>query len=309
MGIKSYCQKIVKAIKQPMLIVVYFDYLGLFNKLSDEQYIKVVYRLRLGKRIDLENPKTFNEKLQWLKLHDRNPMYTQMVDKVGAKDFVAGKMGEEHIIPTLGVWEHFEDIDFDQLPNKFVLKCTHDSGGLVICKDKAALDMKAAREKINHCLHQNFYLHGREWPYKDVKPRIIAEEYLDVLGGEGLVEYKIFCFNGEAKMILVCKGAAHGGGIRTNDFCDRQLNRFPFESFNPCSTGKLEVPDQLQEMLDFAEKLAGDIPQVRIDLYLVEGKIYFGEMTFFHNSGFCKFNPPEWDEKIGSWIKLPGKGE
>lgn len=308
MRLKSICQKIVKAVKHPILIVDYLEYLGLFNKLSDEQYIRTIYRIRFGKRINLENPKTFNEKLQWLKLYERNPMYTQMVDKAGAKEYVSEKMGASYIIPTLGVWDHFEDIDFDKLPNKFVLKCTHDSGGLVICKDKAALDMEAVKEKINQSLHRRYYLHGREWPYKDVKPRIIAEEYLDVLGKKELVEYKIFCFNGEAKMVLVCKGEAHSG-LRTNDFCDRQLNRFPFKSLNPCSEGKLEVPAQLQEMLDFAEELAGDIPQVRIDLYLVEGKIYFGEMTFFHNSGFCKFDPPEWDEKVGSWITLPKRGD
>lgn len=306
MNILSCYKKAVRVISEPVRIVGFCDRMGLFNKLTDEQYIKLYYRLRFGKQINLENPKTFNEKLQWLKLYDRKPEYTQMVDKVGAKDYVAQKMGEEYVIPTLGVWERFEDIDFDKLPNKFVLKCTHDSGGLVICKDKATMNVETSKEMINKCLHQSYYLHGREWPYKDVKPRIIAEKYLDVLGGA--VEYKIFCFNGEAKMVLVCKGAAHGGN-RTNDFCDRQLNRFPFKSLNPCSTDKIEVPAQLQEMLDFAEKLAGDIPQVRIDLYLVDGKIYFGEMTFFHNSGFCKFDPPEWDEKIGSWIKLPVKGE
>lgn len=279
---------------------------GLLNWLPDKMYLKLLYELRTGKKPDLKNPKNFNEKLQWLKLYDRNPEYSRMVDKHEAKRYVAEKLGEQYIIPTLGVWEKFDDIDFDALPEKFVLKCTHDSGGLVICKDKSKLDKESARAKIECSLKRNYYYSSREWPYKDVKPRIIAEQFLEDM--DELVEYKMFCFNGEVKMILVCKGQAHGAG-RTNDYCDTNLKRFPFVSLNPNSEGELLVPKEMPELLSIAEKLSAGIPQVRVDTYLADGKIYFGELTFFHNSGMATFDPPEWDEKLGSWIKLPQKGE
>lgn len=278
---------------------------GFYNNLSDEKYLKKCYKVKFHKELDLENPQTFNEKLQWLKLHDRKPEYTRMVDKYEAKKYVADLIGEEYIIPTLGVWDSFDDIDFDSLPEQFVLKCTHDSGGLVICRDKSQLDKEKAKEKINKSLKRNYYLHGREWPYKDVKPRIIAEQLITELSnGEGLVEYKLFCFGGKVKMILVCKGEAHGSG-RTNDFCDCELNRLPFTSLNPNSKGELVRPKELPQLIEIAETLSAGIPQLRVDTYLANGKIYFGELTFFHNSGMCTFDPEEWDEKLGGWIELP----
>lgn len=305
----SKFSRVFELIKNPKELsnVIFFRRVrnGFYDNMSDEEYLKKMYKQLTGKKLNLENPKTFNEKLQWLKLHNRKPEYSQMVDKYGAKQYVAEKMGEEYIIPTLGVWENFDDIDFDALPEQFVLKCTHDSGGLVICKDKSKLDIEAAKKKINRSMKRNFYLFGREWPYKNVKPRIIAEKFMSDLGNEeGLVEYKFFCFNGEVKIILVCKGGAHGNG-RTNDYCDLQLNRYPFTSLYPNSEGEVTRPEELPELIAFAEKLSAGIPQVRIDTYLAGGKIYFGEMTFFHNSGFCTFNPEEWDAKIGEWIVLP----
>lgn len=279
---------------------------GFFDRLPDEEFLKRSYKARFGKELDLENPKSYNEKLQWLKLYDRKPEYTRMVDKYEAKQYVAELVGEDCIIPTLGVWDRFEDIDFDSLPNKFVLKTTHDSGGVVICKDKASFDMQKAKERLDASLKNDFYLRHREWPYKDVKPRILAEQYIEDMNE--LVEYKFFCFDGKAKMILVCKGTAHSGE-RTNDYCDLALNRFPFTSLNPNSTGELPVPKELPELIAFAEKLSQGIPQLRVDTYLADGKIYFGELTFFHNGGFCKMDPAEWDEKIGAWITLPEKTE
>ena len=274
------------------------------NFLSDKTYIKLMYYARMGRKINLNDPQTLNEKLNWLKINNRNPLYTQLVDKYEVKNYIAEKLGEEYVIPALGVWDKFEDIDFGTLPDRFVLKCTHDSGGLVICKDKRTFDVQKAKEKINKSLKNNYYYHGREWPYKNVKPRIIAEEYLSPLGEEGLIEYKIFCFNGKAKMVLVCKGPAHTP-LRTNDYCDMDLNRLPFTCLFPNSVGELKEPKNYEKMIEIAEKLSENIPQVRIDLYNIDGQIYFGEMTFFHNSGFCAFEPNEWDEKLGEWIELP----
>ena len=277
--------------------------LHLLDNMSDEKYLKLAYWCNMGKKLNLENPVTYNEKVQWLKPYNRKDIFTKMVDKVGAKEYVAEIMGKDCIIPTIGVWDSFDEIDFDSLPDKFVLKCTHDSGGLVVCKDKTKFDKEAARKKINKCLKVNYFYYSREWPYKNVKPRITAEEYLDTIDSE-LVEYKIFCCDGKAKMVLVCKGTAHGAG-RTNDYCDISLNRLPFTCLYPNSKGELEKPDELPQLLDFAEKLSKDIPWLRVDTYLVNGKIYFGELTFFHNSGFVPFEPESWDQEIGSWITLP----
>ena len=272
--------------------------------LPDKAYLRIKYFFKFGRFLNLNKPSTFGEKLQWLKIYDRNPIYTTMADKYGAKEYITGITGKEYIIPTLGVWNRFEDIDFDSLPNQFVLKTTHDSGGVVICKDKNTLDFKTAQIKLNKSLKANYYYHGREWPYKDVKPRIIAEEYLSALDSEGLVEYKIFCFDGEAKIVLVCKGQAHGVG-RTNDFMDRDFKRIPVMSVNPHSSPDPVRPEQFDEIIEIAEKLSKGIPQLRVDTYIANGRVYVGELTFFHNSGMAKFEPEEWDYTFGSWIRLP----
>lgn len=202
--------------------------------IPDRLYLKLKFRQKMGKWPDLDNPKTFNEKLQWLKLHDRKPIYSTMVDKYEAKRYIADIIGEEYIIPTLGVWDRFEDIDFDALPNQFVLKCTHDSGGLVIVCDKSSMNLDAARKKINRSMKRNYYWHGREWAYKNVKPRIIAEQYMeDGNPGEkperidaGLTDYKVHCFNGKPKLILVCKDRFSRGGM-TEDFFSDEWNHLP----------------------------------------------------------------------------------
>ena len=195
--------KLIKILKNPGYIFIALSRLGFFKKMNDEKYLCIVYKIRTGKTLNLENPKTFNEKLQWLKLYDRKIEYTTMVDKYAVKQYVADKIGENHIIPTLGVWDKFEDIDFDKLPNNFVLKCTHDSGGLVICRDKSKLDMNAAKKKLNKSLKRNYFYAGREWPYKDVKPRIIAEKYLEEKGKTVPEDYKVYCINGKPIYIVV----------------------------------------------------------------------------------------------------------
>lgn len=284
----------------------YLSEMGLLKWMPDSMYLKNKYRTLLGRKLDLDNPKSFNEKLQWLKIHDRKSAYTTMVDKYAVKQYVANRIGEEYIIPTLGVWKHFDDIDFDNLPNQFVLKCTHDSGGLVICKDKRMLDKAVAKKKIETCLKRNYYWSGREWPYKNVPKRIIAEQYLsnDEKSDE-LSDYKVLCFNGEPKLIEIHKGRF--SGHHTQDFYDVNWNKTEFEQpEDPLSDEIMEKPVFADKMLELSRILAENIPHVRIDWYYTGGKLLFGEITFFDGSGFCPFIDNQ-DEILGSWITLPQK--
>ena len=277
----------------------------IFRFIPDELYLKIMYRLRMGKKLNLKNPKTFNEKLQWLKLHDRKPIYTTMVDKYEAKKYVADIIGEEYIIPTLGVWDCFNDIDFDTLPNQFVLKCTHDSGGLVICRDKNKLDKEKARKKIEKSLKCNFYWVGREWPYKNVKPRIIAEKYMVDESGYELKDYKIFCFDGFAKAMFIASDRQLEGEDTKFDFYNMDFKHLPFTNGHPNATREIKRPKHFDEMRNLAEKLSKGIPQVRVDFYEIGDNVYFGEITLSHWSGMKPFVPEEWDYKFGEWIQLP----
>ena len=279
------------------------------DRLPDEAYLKLKFRLRMGKKLDLKDPKTFNEKLQWLKLYDRKPEYTTMVDKAAAKEYVAEKIGGQYVIPTLGVWETFDDIDFDALPEKFVLKCTHDSGGLVICRDKGSVNREEAREKIEKALKTNYYLHGREWPYKNVKPRILAEAYMEDGSGTGLTDYKFFCFNAEPKMLYVSRGLEDHAtaSISFYDFEGKQM-AFRRKDFKPIE-GPLVLPENFGEMQEIARRIAETVgcSFVRVDLYSIQGNVYFSEITFSPCSGMLPFEPESWDERLGSWIRLPEK--
>ena len=277
---------------------------GFFKNMNDKEYLSWLYRARMGRFPDLNHPKSFNEKLQWLKLNDRKPEYTEMVDKYLAKKYVEKRIGEKYIIPTLGVWDEFDQIEFEKLPDQFVLKTTHDSGGVVICKDKANFDKAAAERKLEKSLKRNYYWAEREWPYKNVKPRIIAENYLSFLNGSDLVEYKVFCFNGKPALFLICKGEGHTDE-RTNDFYDLEFNHIPVTVTCPNAKEKCQKPDEYEELLELSRKLAKNTYQLRVDLYVINHKIYFGELTFFHDSGCCKFNPPEWDKRFGDMLKLP----
>ena len=279
----------------------------LSHLIPDKLYLRIKYKQRTGEKLNLKNPQTFNEKLQWLKLYDRKPEYTNLVDKYEVKKIVAEKLGEEYVIPTLGVWDKFEDIDFDALPNQFVLKCTHDSGGLVICKDKSKLDLEATKKKINKTLKTNYYWHNREWPYKNVKPRILAEKYMaekQIDGQECLNDFKFFCFNGEVKILYIANEKANPP---TTDFFDVEFNHLDLTTRDKNATICPTKPEKYNEMKELAENLSKDFPFVRIDFYCVEGQIYFGEYTFYHNGGFSSFNPPEWDRKLGEMLTLPGR--
>ena len=273
----------------------------LSHLMSDRKFILFAAKM-YNVEINLDNPKTYNDKLQWLKLHDRKPEYTTMVDKYAAKDYIASKIGSEHIIPTLGVWKKFKDIDFDSLPNQFVLKSTHDCGGLVICKDKSKLDKREAKEKIERCLKRNYFWNGREWPYKNVKPRIIAEKYMKDDKTDWLVDYKFFCFNGEPKFMYCSMDKADDP--RT-DFFDMDYNRLDMRMRDPNSEIPPPKPEKFEEMKAFAKILCKDIPHVRVDFYQINGEIYAGEITFFHMGGFVKVYPEKWMDIMGEWIKLP----
>ena len=250
------------------------------------------------------------KQLQWLKLYDRNPSYTVMVDKVKAKEYVASKIGEQYIIPTLGVWENAEDVNFASLPSRFVIKCNHNSGkGMYICKDKSQMDAEKVRDGLRKGLRENYYLHGREWPYKDVPRRIIAEQYMESKDRKELQDYKFFCFNGEPRLCQVISDRSTDGKI---DFYDMQWNRI-IGLLEPCndvfhnSDVDFPCPISFNEMKRCAHILAEGMPFSRIDFYDIDGKAFFGEITFFPTSGLGMFSPESWSEKTGNWITLPIK--
>ena len=253
----------------------------------------------------MKNPQTFNEKLQWLKIYDRKPIYTTMVDKYEVKNYVADKIGDEYIIPTLGVWDSFDEIDFDSLPDQFVLKCTHDSGGLVICKDKSKLNKEKAKKKIELSLNRNYYYHGREWAYKDVKPRVIAEKYMEDKNSKDLKDYKFFCFDGKVKAMFIATDRFTQGVETKFDFYDTNFEHLPFTNGHPNAECVIEKPKHFEKMKELAEILSKGIPQIRVDFYEIDDEVYFGELTFFHWSGMVPFVPEKWDYVFGEWIELP----
>ncbi len=283
---------------------------GYFDGLSDKTYIKILYFGRMGKFLHLKNPKTYCEKLQWLKLYNRKDIYTTMVDKYAVKSYVSDKIGEEYVAKVFGVWDRFDAIDFDALPNQFVLKCNHDCGGMLICKDKSKLtqdEIDASRLKIEKSLKTNYYIHSREWPYKNVKPCIFAEEYLEDEETHELRDYKFFAFDGQVKALFIATERQNKNEETKFDFFDADGKHLPFINGHPNAAIPPALPKNFEEMKKLAAELSKGIPQVRIDFYEVNGKTYFGEFTFFHWGGMKLFEPPEWDEIFGSWITLPGK--
>ncbi len=274
---------------------------------NDEIYLRVLFKLYMGQKLSLSAPKTFAEKIQWLKLYNRNTLFIKLVDKYEVKSYVADIIGEEYIIPTLGVWDSFDDIDFDLLPNHFVLKTTHDGGGagVVICKDKKSLHIKNARTIIKRSLRRRPYKIFREWPYKGVKPRIIAEKYLCDDHLEEIPDYKFYCFDGIPMYCQVIRGRKSN---ETIDFYDMQWNHMPFVGLNPVvknGPNPVVKPQNLAEMVLLCEKLAKGLIFSRIDLYIVNNKVYFGEITLFPAAGIGEFTPKEWNYKLGDLIKLP----
>ncbi len=297
--------KIIGLIKNPKLLFNILGNRGFFKWMDDETYLRILYRVKMNKKLNLDNPQTFNEKLQWLKLYDRNPQYTIMVDKYEVKKYVADIIGEEYVIPTLGVWNRFEDINFSSLPEQFVLKCTHDSGGIAICRDKNTFDFDSARKKIQKSLKKNFYWSQREWPYKNVKPRIIAEKYMEDSRSHDLRDYKFFCFDGVVKALFIATDRQDSGSETKFDFFDSEFKHLPLTNGHPNADVTPSKPETFEKMKELAEKLSRKIPQLRVDFYEVDGKVYFGELTFSHWSGLMPFSPEKWDKKFGEWINLP----
>lgn len=283
------------------------NYRKMLNWLPDKVFLKAAFRARFGRKLDLNNPKTFNEKMQWMKLYNRNPEYTMMVDKYLVREYVREKLGEEYLIPLLGVWDDPDKIDFDKLPMQFVLKCNHNSGlGMCICKDKKKLDIAQVKKELRKGIEQDYYLTGREWPYKNVPRRIIAEKYMVDESGYELKDYKYYCFDGKVRIVMVNSDRMSSEETKANYFDE---NFQPLDFVWGYKNAKIlpVKPKKFEEMKDLAEKLSESIPHVRIDFYQTPNGIFFGEMTFFDGCGFDAIEPKEWDYEIGSWIELPRK--
>ena len=294
------CYNIFKFFVHPKFLLLIPDKLNIFH-LNDAFYLKLLYEYKFNKKLDFNDLHGYNDKVQFLKIYDRKSIYTNMVDKYLAKEYVSNIIGEEYIIPTIGVYDKFDDIQFDDLPTSFVIKCTHDSGGVVIVKDKSSFDRNLAKKKINKCLKKNFYYAGREWPYKNVKPRIIIEKYLEEDNTKELKDYKFFCFNGKPKIMYISSGS------HTNHqkiaFFDMDYNKLDIKRKD---YGDYEVipecPKEFEKMKKFASLLSAKIPHLRVDFYEVGGKIYFGELTFYTCSGFLPFVDEKWDKKMGDFF-------
>ncbi|NTQ65724.1 glycosyl transferase [Enterococcus faecium] len=297
--------KIYKFITIPKYRFYYLKKIGLFNRLPDKVFLEKEYKAYMGKNMDIDNPVGFNQKLQWLKIYDRKPEYSMMVDKFEVKKYVASIIGEEYIIPTLGIWENFDEIDFAKLPNQFVLKCTHDSGGVVICRDMKTFDLKKARKKINKSLKNDYYLKGgREWPYKNVKHKVIAEKYMQDGQTSELRDYKFYCFHGEPKFLYLSQGLEDHSTAQIS-FVELDWKR---ASFGRCDykpfTELPPRPINYDLMIELARKLSMDIPFLRVDLYEINGNVYFGELTFTPCGGMMPFDPPTADIYVGEFLNL-----
>lgn len=271
---------------------------------DDKEYLKRMFRRRMGYELDLDSPKTFTEKLQWLKIYDRRPEYTIMSDKYAVKEYVAGIIGREYVIPTLGVWDTVDEIDLGKLPDQFAIKCTHDSGSVIVVRDKKVLDWENAKRKLAERLQENYYWAKREYGYKDVKPRIIAEVYLEDEGEKGAMDYKFYCFNGEPRFLYLSQGLEEHATAQISfvnmDWTRMEMHRRDFEEFRDLP----EKPATFSQMVKLARVLSKKFPFARTDFYENNGMVYFGEMTFYPGGGFTVFSPEEWDKHLGDWINL-----
>ena len=320
MSTKKYISALTRYLTNPDYRFLMNAGFGKYDKMPDKEYLERKFECCMGKPLDLENPQTFNEKLQWLKLYDRKPEYTIMVDKYKVREYIKEKIGEEYLIPLIGVWNKPDDIDFETLPNQFVLKCNHNSGlGMYICKDKSKLTSKGIetiRKNLAKGLAQDYYLTGREWPYKDVPRKIICEKYMEETGKlsinakqhGGLDDYKIHSFNGEPRAILVCRDRFSELGM-TEDFFDENWTHLAVQREKNLNSGEtVSRPKELGEMLKLAKILSKNMPFLRSDFYTIGGKVYFGELTFFPASGFEKFVPESFDKELGDRLSLPCEG-
>lgn len=293
-----------KVIERTRIIIGHLKINNLLKWMPDKPFLKLKFKYMMGVKLNIENPQTFNEKLQWLKLYDRNPLYTELVDKLEVRKYIEDTIGKEYLIPLLGSWEKFDDINFSNLPNQFVLKTTHDSGGVVICKDKKNFNISEARKKLNKSLARNYYYTGREWPYKDIKPKIICEALIKTDNGELPNDYKFHCFNGKVDNVMVCT-ARETGSPRFYFFDDEwNLLKYNITGKNAPENFTLDRPKGTDRMFEIAKKLSLNLPFVRVDLYCEEGRIFFGEFTFYPESGFDTNLLSDTDKKFGEKIIL-----
>ncbi len=277
------------------------------ESIPDRMWIKYQFHYAFGYPLNLKEPLTYNEKLNWLKLYGKNPMYTELVDKIAVKEWVKKRIGGEYVIPTINSYKSFDEIDFDSLPKQFVLKCNHDSGSVIICEDRDSFKKDKAREILSNALKKNFYKVNREWPYKHVKPMIFAEQYIACNDTKEIADYKFFCFNGKVKALFIATDRQNNEEETKFDFFDEDFNHLAFTNGHPNANICPAKPKCFDLMKTLAERLSNGIPHVRVDFYEVNGHVYFGEMTFFHWGGFMKFEPKEWDKKFGEWLVLPPK--
>jgi len=296
--------QVQKAIRRPKQVFGgIFSWVFSKSPLPDYIYLKILYWLKTGKKLDLISPILFNEKVQWLKLYDRNPDYPIFVDKYEVRKYISKTIGEEYLIPLYGIWDSFEEIHFDMLPDQFVLKCTHDFDSIIICRDKNSLDLKKTAKYLKKRLAKNHYWKCREWHYKHVRPRIIAEQLLLDESGFELKDYKIFCFNGFPRIIQVDidRFTNHKRNLYTPQWQFQHIN------LGYLSDLKKDIPKPLclDKMLDLARKLSAGKIHVRVDFYIIDMRIYFGELTFYHAGGYQRFDPPEWNKIFGDWMVLP----
>lgn len=296
--------RLQRLLKSPVLLLVHlFKHKPFCYFLSDACWLKMMFFAYHHKKLDLTNPKSYNEKLQWLKLYDRKPEYRMMSDKFAVREYIAKEIGEEHLIPLLGVWNNVEDIDFNSLPNQFVLKCNHDSAGLLICKDKNKLDVEKAKQKLKRCLKRDYFWAGREDNYRVVNKKVIAEKYMTDGDKDELTDYKFFCFDGEPKFIQVDTGRF---SRHIRNFYDISWNFIDVQ--NGCPNDKTHIispPSKLEQMLEYSRKLARGLVHVRVDLYEMSNEIYFGELTFHHGGGEMDVTPESYDYEWGSYLHLP----
>lgn len=275
--------------------------------IPDKVFLRYKYYRIMKKWLSFNNPKTFNEKIQWLKVYDRNEIYTNFVDKYEVRKFISKEFGDKYLIPLINVYDNVEEVNFNDLPKQFVLKCTHDSGGIVICKDKDLLNIDNAKKLLQNFIDRNYFYEWREWPYKNIKPRIICEKYMIDEKQQDIMDYKLMCFNGKVKCILVCSNRDSVQGVNMN-FYDIFWNEMDLtRPKHKPKNGKIKKPINLEKMITMAEKIASEKPFIRVDFYEINEQLYFGEITLYPGAGFEKFSPEEYDNILGSWIELPNK--
>ena len=283
---------------------------NIFHALSflpNKMYLQLFYFCTTGQFINFRNPKGFCEKQQWLKVHDQCGEYSKLVDKLAVREHIDAVLGEGHLFPLLGKWERFEDIDFDSLPDQFVIKCNHDSGSTKVISSKAELTPEKLAEMkrfYTKRLKRDFFFAGREYPYKGIRPYMIVEKLMidEKQPEKSIEDYKFFCFNGEPRVMFIATDR------RTDcrfDFFDMDFQHLDIVNIHPNSDKPIPKPAMFEEMKEIAATLSKGMRFVRIDLYELNGNIYFGEYTFFHGGGFRLCEPPEWERKLGDWIELP----